>query len=248
MIARAAAFGLVLTGACSLYAPNTPADAPAPHADAAGPGADAPASTDAKLATITFTGTIYEISSTGYTFSPDANVELLELHGGARLAGTVSQSTGAYGFTVATGGAPIDGYLHVSKPGFPDTYLFPAAPFTPDDGAYDAYLVAAADYPHSGGAATQDPSLALFHVYAIGGNAPIAGATITISPRGASQTSYPDPDPNHPGTFLSSTGSNGLGIIANVPLGAIWIDGSPSLRGHWIDAHAGAVSIVYLSP
>jgi hypothetical protein len=204
---------LVLCAGCSLYGSSAPPDASPP---------------DAPHTAITFTGTIYRVTDVGSEFTEGATVELLALHGAARLGGAVSQPTGSYSFTVDHGGAPLDAYLHVSKPGLADTSIFPASPYT--TGEYrDAYLV------DTIASADQDPWLAHFDVFTFDhdGNA-LLGADVTITPRGSATMEPPNPD-------------YGLAIFDDVPLGAIYVSGAPALRGHWVDARANTFTLVMLS-
>jgi hypothetical protein len=217
------------------------------------PGSGDPTSCGAPLptsapATIDISGTVTALTSGGAMSPAGITVALVDADPSAPRASAITDANGAFTIVAPSGGAPIDGYLHLSGPGFVDGYDYPAVPYAKDT---TATLIAtdASWYASIAGlgATPQDPSKAYLFVRTLDcAGQPLAGATITVTPHDGETVSYPNGSSS--GSFGSSTSNVAMAIANNVHPGPVLVDGEPSLRGHVVDARWNELTIVEITP
>lgn len=82
-------------------------------------------------ATITVGGAVIDRSNGGSTPVSGAAV-VVHASSGTTLGSATADAAGNFAIALATGGKPVDAYLHVAAGGLVGTYFFPAAPFAED--------------------------------------------------------------------------------------------------------------------
>ncbi|HTJ43415.1 MAG TPA: hypothetical protein VL463_15025 [Kofleriaceae bacterium] len=197
--------------------------------------------------TIQFTGGVYD--GTSGTGVAGATVAVYARNGTSPIASATTDAQGAYDFTVATGGKPIDGYVRVTSTGHVAADMYPAVPFVADT-EWGIPVVDKTTLLSVQGQVLQDPAKALFVAQVDDcQQQALAGATLALTPSGAATISYPDEQ--HQGLYLTSTSTSGVAIANNVTPGDVLVDGvagATSLRGQVITANVGELVLVLVSP
>lgn len=205
--------------------PPGPPDAD-PNAPDAVPGAFAcngqPNPTTAP-ASIDVGGTTVELSASGTPPVANTTVDLFLAGGTTPLATTTSNATGVFTFTgLTTGGTAVDGYLRGTFPGNRKTvYVFPPQPLHESQdnvlvaSASDAVILVLNAAFLEPDQADASGAVGVLVTDCLGN--PLAGATVSANPAGT-QVLYRDASGN-PSPTATSTGPDGIGIIANVPPG-----------------------------
>jgi hypothetical protein len=165
-------------------------------------------------------------------------------------ATTTSAATGTYSLDLATGGAPVDGYLHASKAGLVDTFYYPPVPVTSSINQGNVLLVTPAELGTFAtlGGVTQDSAAGtlVLAVLDCQGRA-LMGATVDVQPAGTIRYLRN----NAPNTAATSTDVFGLAVVFNVPPGAVTVGASVNgrtLRQHALDVRATVLTISGVSP
>jgi len=208
-------------------------------------------------ATVVVSGSTEQITLGGAT-PLDGVVVTAYDGGGSSIATATSDTAGAYAVSLTTGGAPLDGYLVGHKDGgsstYMDTYLYPPAPLAADTAQGRILMLTSG----SGGTfgtlqslagVTQAPGKAFIGVVIADCNyQPIAGATI-VSPPAGSTVIYSSG--GLPSSSATSTATDGLAYIFNVPPGTVTINantGTMDLRAHDLDARADVITTTAVQP
>jgi hypothetical protein len=157
---------------------------------------------------------------------------------------------GSFAFDIASGGVPLDAYLHATKAGFFDTYHYPAYPITASPIAFTVLLVDAGTltgFTMLAGV-TQDASKGFMLIVVddcATGN--VAGATIDVSPAGSVvylRNRLPSP-------AATNTDTSGAGVVFNVPAGQVTVSasvGATALRSHVVTVRANTLTRTSIRP
>ncbi len=244
--------------ACGGTSASTP-DAPGGGGDA--PGPDAPPGTGAFAcagqplpttapASIVIAGATASISASGTTPVAAVDVKAYPRAGGAALATATSSDTGDFQLTVATGSAPLDGYVLATQATYLDTYLYPPAPLAADTDQARMLMVPTNLFPTLQAIAevTQAAGKGVVGVVVsdCDGN-PVAGATITVSSgdlRYNNSSGLPTVD-------ALVTAVDGVALVFNVNVGPFTVTataGGVTYRAHTFDVRADVVTTTAAQP
>ena len=164
---------------------------------------------------------------------------------GSPLATATSDAQGHYSLTVDM--PALDGYLKLTKSGYTDTYLYPAAPWT-QSATLDASLLSTTTFGLLVTFAGGDSSKGVIIANILDGSgAPVSGAKISSSPASGV---YRYSDGTGAPTSPSGTSSDGTAFFLSVPLGAVTISASKSgalFHSHAVVARANALVTTILS-
>jgi len=204
-------------------------------------------------------GVTSSINGTTQGDEPGVTVEVFEGTNPTPTATTTSAPTGspqvgAYSFMLATSNVPIDGYLHAMKASFIDTYLYPPVPLAADTTNASPFIVATSTLPllETLTGKTQDPGKGIMAVIVADcANKPIQGATVSITPPPPDGSIIYTTPSGIPDTAATSTNTNGLVFILNVPVGSSVVDaqaGPNDLREHTVDVRADVLTETAVLP
>jgi hypothetical protein len=162
---------------------------------------------------------------------------------------TSSDGSGHYALSIATGGAPVDGYLRVTNSGYIPTYAFPAVPLAADD-SVNVLVITSTELNLLAGAVgespTPDDGFLGIVVTDCDGN-PLTGATVSSNPPGKIHYNAA----GAPSQSATSTSTDGVAYILNVAAGNVTIFGTAkgrALRQHVVIAPANAVTLTQIQP
>ena len=199
--------------------------------------------------TITVAGVSQTVGLGGSTPEPSVNVEVLDPDG-VQIATTVTGADGAYSTPISTSGVPVDGYIHGTKAGFIDTYVYPPAPLAADIDNGTVLIITSSTFAlvQSFESVTQDAGNGFIGVVVSDcDNKPVAGATVTTDPPGVVRYNVA----GIPNNTATTTDVDGVAYVFNVPAGDVTVDadaGGQSLREHVINARADVVSTTVVAP
>jgi hypothetical protein len=250
---------LVPLVACS-GSPSAP-DAPpidAPPPDAGDPfgclGKPLPVTAPAM---ITISGVAEEITANGSKALVDTNVKGYDA-GNTELASTkTAGTTAAYSLSVATGGAPLDGYVvgtheQGSAPTpYLDTYLYPPAPLAVDTGKARIVMFSKGIFDLAAGLATVNQAAGkgfLAIVVSDCNNTVLMGATVSTEPGGDIRYNGANAVPN---PAAVATAKDGIGYVFNVPVGKVTVKASyngMTLRAHDVMVRPDVVTTTVVQP
>jgi hypothetical protein len=238
-------------------------DQPAPDADPGAPDAgpdSMPGAYDCigdpypttAPATITVGGLTNEINTDGQVPLAEVAVTANQQAGDAEIDSTTSDNAGVYSLTATTGGTPVAGYLHGTKSGFKETYVYP-----PEGLAFDqpnipvlmvsttvfAFLPLLADAEQD----AQHGFVGVLVVDCLG--APVAGASVTTDGGGTVRyvvgTSVGNGD-------VTQTDDSGIALIFNVNVGdTVEVDasgGGHEWAEHTVKVRADVVTTTVVAP
>jgi hypothetical protein len=221
------------------------ADAGAPP-DFSCSGATLPTSAPA---TITITGQTFD---EGQTATPLGGVAVAAFsRSGTMLAMTTSDSMGNFTLSIATLGAPVDGYLRGTKSGYRETNVWPAVPWSASTNVGEVALLQPLTETLLAalvGISIDQMKGQIFVNISDCKDINISGATGSSSPAG-SNTFYIAG--GTPSTTATSTDSEGSLLIANVPAGNATISaqsGTQALRNVVVVSKANVVTTVSVQP
>jgi hypothetical protein len=162
---------------------------------------------------------------------------------------TTSDGAGHYALTITTGGAPVDGYLRVTKSSYLPTYAYPAVPLAGDD-SVNVLVLTSSEFNLLAGAVGESPTPGDGFIAVVvtdcGGN-PLSGATVTSSPPGHIHYDAA----GAPSQSATSTSTDGVAYIFNVAAGDVTISGTAkghALRQHKVNARANGVVLTEIQP
>ena len=167
------------------------------------------------------------------------------------IANTTSDASGDFSLDIPTGGAPVDGYLKITKTGDLDTFLYPNFPLTTDQSKLAGILITQATFNTLAGfvTVTQDSTKGFTAVEVLdcAGNS-ASGATVTTSAGGT--TKY-NGAANIPSSTATTTGADGIAYVFNMTAGdatiMVSIGGKP-YRTHHVFTRAGTFTITLATP
>lgn len=187
----------------------------------------------------------------GTTLVPASGVTVAALDAdNASITSAVTDGSGAYSLSLATGGHPLDMYLRASLSGDRDTTLFPPTALYEDSNAGYILIVTQSDFDFAAqlSGVTQSSSKGVVGIDVIdcAGHA-LAGATVSTSPGGTVvYVSNGMPD-----TSATSTDTSGVAIVFNVPAGEVTVSATVNgmtLRSHAVNAIAGVTTTTAIRP
>jgi len=194
--------------------------------------ADTPFPTTAD-AMITVSGTVADFLAGALD---SVTVRAFKTGSATAIDSAMTDAQGHFSMTVATGGTPLDGYVHASKTGYIDTYAYPSAPL-PASATLTVPMVTAGELSILANQAGVTPtagkaSLGLLPVDCTG--AAVAGALVYTSPSAQAYT-------NGAGDFFvfnAAPGSTNVGASFQ----------SHIFHTHGVIAWADAVTVTVIAP
>ncbi len=166
------------------------------------------------------------------------------------LATTTTNTPGAYGLSITTGGAPVNGYLRVTDSSHHlDTYAYPAVPLS-RDAVDNVLMVSSSEFSTLAAAAGITPVAGDGFIAVVVKNCagtPVTSATVTSSPAGTVRYNAG----GFPSSTATSTDSTGVAYIANVTAGNVTVQATASgytLRQHVVNARANAITLTEIAP
>jgi hypothetical protein len=233
--------------ACGSSSKNKDTDAAKGSGSDSGSGsADAPSAP----AMITIMGTATAPGLTGSTAVSGATIAAYpasdEGGSGSAIMMTTTDGSGNFTLTVSTGGSALDGYLKATASTYLDTYLWPPAPLTANfSGAAVEMLTTTTESLAtgtlcgvSGGQLTADALIGV-KVETSAGVA-VGSAAVTSSTGG---TACYDGTNGDPSRTVTSTGSDGVGLLINATAGSATLTAKESgdtFASHTVYGVAGA--------
>jgi len=179
-----------------------------------------------------------------------ASVKAFRVGDTTTLASTTTTTPGAYAVSIASGGTPVNGYLHVNDGGtHMDAYVYPAVPLATDltetvkmvtSSEFAVFAAAAGITPVAG-----DGFIAVVVTDCQG--ATVGGATVTSTPAGTVRYNVA----GTPSSTASVTAADGIAYIANVAPGDVTIKataGGVTMRQHVVTAYANSVTLTAIQP
>jgi hypothetical protein len=209
-----------------------------------GSGSGSGSDTGGVPATIKISGQAHVQDQT--TTSPQSGVAIAiyaSSNDSTPLATATTDGSGNYSVTLTTNGAAIDGYIKATKSGLVDTYVYPPAPMATDSTDATASMVSTSNYSALLGIESGSTSKGFIILIAMDSSlSPLQGATVTTSPSSGTVTYMNSSDEPF---STSSTYTDGLAFLFNVPVGDVSVAASKSgstFTSHTVSAHANALT------
>jgi hypothetical protein len=203
-------------------------------------------------AMITLGGASNTVGINGQTPLAGVLVEVFQGASTTPITTATTDAQGAYTTMLTTGGTPLDGYIKGTKATYKDTYVYPPYPLYQDVDNAAVLLITQNTFTllnGLSGAQDQAPTNGFIGVLVVDcDNNPVAGATVSSNPPGSDVRYNQDGIPNGTPT---STDTDGLAYIFNVPAGMVTVDamaGGNSLREHTINARANVITTTIVAP
>lgn len=182
-----------------------------------------------------------------------ANVTIDVLDANNNVLGTtMTNATGDFSKTLATGGVPVSGHLRATLSGYMQTFVYPSRPIDADKAMLPIAMTTTAGMTTIAqlGGVTYDSAKAMFNVAVLDCDTNLVqGATITTNPQGTLR--YSDMS-GTPTAGLSATTSFGGAWVFNVTAGSVLITGQTmdgiQFRSVSVNALAGAWTVIGLQP
>lgn len=168
------------------------------------------------------------------------------------LAMTTTNAQGEFTLVINTNGEAIDGYLKATKAGLKDTYLYPPAPVAADTTA-PIFMVTQGTFDtlkNVAGVPNQPGTGAIALVVVDGPTAqssPVAGAMVSSTPAGTYRYNMN----GFPSSTATSTSTDGLGYVFNVPAGQVTVSATKSgttFVSHAVKARADELTTTLITP
>jgi hypothetical protein len=183
------------------------------------------------------------------TALPSARIEAFKTGSATALDTTTSDGAGMYTLNVSTGGAPVDGFVRVSKSGYDTTYGYPPVPLSAD-ATENIVVLTSSEVSFLANAVGVTPTagdgLIIVIVTDCAGTT-LTGATVAANPAGTVKYNAG----GAPSSSATSTASDGIAYLFNVAPGNVTITATGSghvLRQHVVTAHADAVTLTQIQP
>jgi len=163
---------------------------------------------------------------------------------------TTTDANGNYSLVVPTNGAPLDGYLKATGSGYVDTYLYPPAPLTADFSDASVNMLTSSTYSlvFTLSQVTQTPGTGLIALEVMDSTmTTVAGATVSTNPAGTYRYNGSSGTPDKTST---STQSDGIAYVLNVPAGSVTVSAAMSgatFKSHAVASVAGAFTTTIIS-
>lgn len=225
--------------------PDSPPDAPGP--DLACLGQPPPSTAPDPLPVA---GKLFAVDH--YNVAPvTGGTVVLRRHGSdAVLAQATTGSDGSFTMSVASGGAPVDGYFAIAADGYRPTRVEPGDPLS---GGENALMLVAADdelarWYTAAGATYTAGARTLITASVDCDNATLDGSTVAIAPAPATTTYYDDVAKQWSPTLTSSTNGFALVTGAAASVTATAEFGATQLPPRTISVPAGTVTLALLPP
>jgi hypothetical protein len=202
-------------------------------------------------ATLNLGGKVVTTSLTGTSPVPGASVSLYASDGGVALATATSTANGLFSFQAASGGAPIDGYLHVTSGNYVEVYWYPSAPLAADTSTIQVAMLlpSTLNFLSSVSGATQPLGAGMGGMDIVDcAGVPLAGAVMTSVPVAGNTTYVINQSPLSSATSTDASGSLFLFDLAagQVTLGATL--GAHTLRSHAVTVRPDVVTESSVQP
>jgi hypothetical protein len=167
------------------------------------------------------------------------------------LAIGTSDAQGNYSIQVATGGAPIDGFVKSSATGYLDTYIYPAGAMDADVGSADANMVTQGNFNllATFAGATQDGDKGLVVIEVIDQHQQTIGGATVVSVAASGAYRYDDASSGLPSSSATATSSDGVGYLFDVP-GSVTVSAmkaGTTFKPHVVNARPNAFTTTIVS-
>ena len=170
----------------------------------------------------------------------------------APVATDTTDGSGAFSFTIDSGGVPVDAYVKATMPGqYMDAYVYPPAPFSGDSTGNDINMITPSNFnllSSFAGGNQQDGMGFIAMAVVDETGAAVGGATVASSP--ASATYRYDDSNGYPSSSATSTASDGFSFMFNVP-GHVTVSASKpgvTFRDHAVFARPNAFTTTAIAP
>jgi len=209
---------------------------------------------------LTIMGVTKEINQSGQVVLGAVTVAAFDASDNSLASQTSDATTGAYTLSVASGGTPINGYLHGTKTGgttpYKDTYVYADAPLAVNQPYVPVLMVSNLTWaflPALSHGAMQPAGSGFLGVLVVDcDGAPVAGATVTADSgtvRYVSGSGIGDPAGNPP---VTATDASGIALIFDVTPGdTVHVSGSGgghTFLQHAIKVRADVVTTTVVAP
>jgi hypothetical protein len=214
--------------------------------DGSGGGGGTDPGPDATVAShLTLSGVATEQGQSGSTAVAGATIAAYRSSDNMQVATATSDASGNY--TLAIDAPPLDGYVKVTKSGYTDTYVYPAAPWI-QDATIATDILSSTTFgllvTFAGGDSAKGVIIAI--IVDAGGN-PVSGAKIASTPASGV---YKYSDGSGTPTGTSSTPADGTAFFLSVPVGSVMVSATKSgtsFHQHPVAAHNGALVTTLIS-
>lgn len=203
-------------------------------------------------AMITVGGKSVTVGLNGQSPLGNVTIEVFQGTSTTPITSTTSNAMGDYSVNLTTGGTPLDGYLKGTIATYKDTYVYPPYPLAADVDNAAALLITQSTFnllQGLSGAQSQNAANGFIGVLVTDCDQnPVAGATVTSNPPG---TDVKYNQGGIPAAAATSTDTDGLAYIFNVPAGMVTVDAvaqGNSLREHAINARANVITTTIVAP
>jgi hypothetical protein len=162
----------------------------------------------------------------------------------------MSDATGAYSLTVATGGQPLDGFVKATIATYVDTYLYPPAPLTADFASASVNMVQMNLITTIGTLCNMDQILTdgAIAVELVDANAATVGGAVATATPTPGKICYDDSN-DFPKGAATVTATDGLAYMLNVT-GDVTVGATlagATFHSHQVTARAGALTTTIIS-
>lgn len=199
---------------------------------------DAPPSVPAMIA---LSGVAEKQEQSGSTPLAGIAIAIMKRGSDTPLATATTDAQGKYSVMVATGGAPIDGYVKATKTGYVDTYAYPGAAWLADSTQADANMLDSTTYGLlvGFGGGSSDKGVIALGVFDTAMQ-PVAGAEVASTPASGV---YKYSDAGGLPTGTDATMADGHAFMFDVPDGDVTVKATKSgatFKPHALVAKPGA--------
>jgi len=208
-------------------------------------------------AMITISGVASEITTGGRAPQAGVAITVHKASDDSVQGMATTDSAGAFSITVATNGAPVDGYLKATKSGLKDTFLYPPFALSSDFSGVTTLMLTAGTQMLAnrvGGAMDPDPTKGWIALLVLDGPStsatPVVGATITANPTGEIRYNGDAGIPQGPGQAMS-TAADGIAYAMNVPAGMVTVNAAKTginFKAHAVNARADKITLTLITP
>jgi len=166
------------------------------------------------------------------------------------LAADTSNTPGFYSLSIATGGAPVNGFLRITRNGYLPTYAYPPRPLAAND-TTNVLVITSLEFGILGTATGESQTTGNGFIGVVVANCsgtPLGGATVTTNPPGgAVKYNFG----GGPSSTATATSADGVAYVFNVPAGNVTVMATANghtLRQHAVNARANVITLTEIQP
>lgn len=205
-------------------------------------------------ATVTITGIVSQISTSGKKALAGVTVTAFQRNGDVMITTTTSGSDGSFSISAPTNGSPVDAYLVATKSGLLDTYLYPPYVLSKDFANVPVLVLDSSTQSLANNVAGADPQAAtngwIGAIVTDASMNAVAGAKLVSTPAG---TIRYNTSAGLPGSAnqAPSTAADGIAYDMNVAAGNVSLTATASgmtFQTHSVNARAGKITLTLITP